>query len=638
MSKRVFAILFLILANFIQNCFTEILFKHCGGKADLGGTEKVGSIPFSCIRDHHFEGEEHAWDFRGSHIENTEFSSCTIRDTTKVRQRYDRADWDHVTFRDSHFLAGPSTSSPQKPSPIEFKNTRFQNVLFINCSFGEGVDLIFESFAINRLTFRHCRFAGQLFARNGEITELKFDMCTFGGRLVRSPKITRHRGDVLFSHVKLNKLTVTDSHGNANAIFISHSEVSDLLIRRSILGLVQCNENDVGDADDVVEDEPSSTCNARDHRLGRCDVNRPVSLEYTIIQNSSFTVGLHFSRAHIQNFFVKDTKIHGTFDLSYSSIKRLTLENVTPLENSTKSVLSLEGADVIDGQHIIAVNLSKVIFTDAVIANKLQLLGTNWTDSRVEVSHSVFGINRIGSKCCSEFCISRGCKCNVTEVDNDKGCPAIPAEVAFRSSDGMCFPATSRMLLANGETVRMDELQIGALAGAPSPMQKSNLGRVFFFGHRAPHVLGLFVQVKSAYCDAKAKNSTLRLSAGHFLILADGTFRAARDLRRGDMLQTANNTAVVTDVTYVNDVGLYAPVTTSGSIIVDDILVSCFTDAINERSAMALLAPPRWFFIFGGQLGTTMIKRATWLHEHSVAHWGARLERFGKFLQSVFVG
>lgn len=637
MNKRVNPVLLLLLITLFifHSSFAEILFKHCGGKADLGGTEKFGSIPYSCIRDHRFEREEHAWDFRGSHIENTEFTSCTFRDTAERTQSYDKANWDRVTFRNCHFLAGPSTSSPQAPSPIKFKNTRLQNVLFVNCSFGEGVDFFFENFAINRVTFRHSRFAGRLITQNGEITELTFDTCTFGGRLVRSSKTVRHRGDILFSHVKLNKVTITDSHGNANAIFISHAEVSDLLIRRSILGLIHCNKNEVNEAKEVVEYESSPTCNARDHRQGRCDIIRPVSLTYTIIQNSSFTVGFNCSRAYIQNLFVENTKIQEAFDLSYSHVERLSLGHVNPLKNGTESLLTLEGADIVDGQRIVRVNLSRVVFTDAVIADYLQLIGTEWTDSRVNVSHTVFGVNQIGLQCCSEFCLPRDCRCNTTEIDDDPTCPSIPAEVAFRSNDGMCFPATSRVLLANGETIPMDELRIGVLAGAPNLTGLSNLGRVFFFGHHAPHVVASFIQVNLAHGGLKRKNGTLRLSAGHFLILANGTFRAARDLKRGDELRTVNNTAVVTSIEYVRDVGLYSPVTTTGTMVVDDVFVSCFTEAINERSAMALLAPTRWIFVFGGRTGKYLMNRANWLHERSAAHWGTRLEQLGTMVQHL---
>lgn len=120
--------------------------------------------------------------------------------------------------------------------------------------------------------------------------------------------------------------------------------------------------------------------------------------------------------------------------------------------------------------------------------------------------------------------------------------------------------------------------------------------KVYAFSHSDAKITASFVRL------ALASGGALTVSHGHWLYFADGQAVRACDVRVGDMLRSVNgavesvggNATMVVDVTQVNAKGLYNPHTTSGDIVVDGVVASCFTDAVDRQTAEALLAPVKW--------------------------------------------
>lgn len=107
------------------------------------------------------------------------------------------------------------------------------------------------------------------------------------------------------------------------------------------------------------------------------------------------------------------------------------------------------------------------------------------------------------------------------------------------------------------------------------------------------------------------------MSPGHFLPIWKKGVIAARHVAVGDYVYTPDGLAIVVSISLAVDYGLYAPVTMSGVMVVDGVVVSCFTEIVKEPAAMALLAPLRWLFRSGGRLGSFVVGNANFLHGRS---------------------
>lgn len=149
-----------------------------------------------------------------------------------------------------------------------------------------------------------------------------------------------------------------------------------------------------------------------------------------------------------------------------------------------------------------------------------------------------------------------------------------------------CFPGDATTLaMSNGapKTVRIESLMVDDVVA-------DGIGgwtRVLAHTHTQSQITSRMVSIS-------AGNHTLKLSGGHLVVTPKkGTIRAA-DIRIGDILYAAGkrrHQLVVDGVSMVNGVGLYAPVTSTGTMAVNGMLVTTY--AIEMTMAHALLAPLR---------------------------------------------
>ena len=156
-------------------------------------------------------------------------------------------------------------------------------------------------------------------------------------------------------------------------------------------------------------------------------------------------------------------------------------------------------------------------------------------------------------------------------------------------------------------------------------LTKNQLGRPFFdevimLMHQSRHeVVDNYVQIVTH--DGKK----LALSRLHLIILNDGRVKFAKDLLKEDVLSTYDpfnskmrNSSVLL-IKYVTKMGMYAPLTRSGAIIVDDVYVSCYTLFPSHRVSHAVFWVWRQLYDlikkFDGSVGYT---------DESI-HWYPRL-------------
>ncbi|KAI1732504.1 hint module domain-containing protein [Ditylenchus destructor] len=167
-----------------------------------------------------------------------------------------------------------------------------------------------------------------------------------------------------------------------------------------------------------------------------------------------------------------------------------------------------------------------------------------------------------------------------------------PIDCADTTSPAACFSADARLRLIDGNTKRMDELELNdwVLAANKSQMVYSN---VISWFHRIHDEKALFLHI------LLENGKTLKLTSKHFIyrnkcngwqpvpfetITKDRPIYA-EDLRVGDCLyhlaikgkELVFVERRIVNVSAVEEIGIYAPLTGEGNIVVNDILASCYT-------------------------------------------------------------
>lgn len=159
-----------------------------------------------------------------------------------------------------------------------------------------------------------------------------------------------------------------------------------------------------------------------------------------------------------------------------------------------------------------------------------------------------------------------------------------PTPVPSPSPEAVCFSARMPVALASGVSVPMSELRIGHKL-------PDNHGSIVSFSHADPLISTTLLAIRVLL----PHNSTvdLEISHGHFVVTDDDVPIPARMIRPGHIVQARGGLAIVTAVRSVRAKGLFAPITISGRIFVNDVLCSCYTDLFLEHEAHALLTPVR---------------------------------------------
>lgn len=163
------------------------------------------------------------------------------------------------------------------------------------------------------------------------------------------------------------------------------------------------------------------------------------------------------------------------------------------------------------------------------------------------------------------------------------------------SGERTCFPAHATVELRDGSMVRMDKLNIGDMVRT----DVHEFSPVIMFTHRDANARTRLVHLLLA--DGKS----IALSNGHYLPV-NGKLTAARDVLIGDYLQVDASVVGVVHVSELVASGLYNPQTAAGSIVVNGITCSTYTETIRASTAHAMLAPVRALFFMGGVTESTV--------------------------------
>ncbi|KAF4692173.1 hypothetical protein FOZ60_013913 [Perkinsus olseni] len=191
----------------------------------------------------------------------------------------------------------------------------------------------------------------------------------------------------------------------------------------------------------------------------------------------------------------------------------------------------------------------------------------------------------------------RECARQFPPADQHKCATAIEREMGTLP---MCFPSTARVrVMAKGE-ISMAELELGDLVLAGEANGVASFQKLVTWLHYSPEEVGTFLQFQ-----LRASKRTFVASAEHLIYDPEASDFVRADQARSVCLLnplegTCTGVSSIAESSPVHCKGVYCPLTTSGTIIVDDVLCSCFASpecipfTISHRAALIVTSPIRF--------------------------------------------
>lgn len=162
---------------------------------------------------------------------------------------------------------------------------------------------------------------------------------------------------------------------------------------------------------------------------------------------------------------------------------------------------------------------------------------------------------------CSTACQYATVNCEYQTIDeckNDNGC------------GNNCLPGHATLMTPTG-AVPVKNLKRGSLVLDSSGQFKP----IIFVSHHDDSVVAKFVEIVAR--DANGKFYKLTQTEHHYA-LVDNQRIYAKDVRIGDTMQVVSGHAVVVQKQIKTYKGIYAPYTLSGTLYVDGVLTSCYSN------------------------------------------------------------
>lgn len=165
----------------------------------------------------------------------------------------------------------------------------------------------------------------------------------------------------------------------------------------------------------------------------------------------------------------------------------------------------------------------------------------------------------------------------------------VPESSSPEGEDASCFPADATVELEDGSVVTMADLSIGDYV----KVGLNKFSKVFMFTHRTAEAHSRFVSIETA------SGLSLEVTDGHYLYI-EGNLRAASDVRVGSTVILGNGAIdTVVNVHMKMGTGLYNPQTENGDIVVNGVVSSTYTTAVDPEIAHAILSPFRFLSNLG---------------------------------------
>ncbi|KAL8183040.1 UNVERIFIED_CONTAM: hypothetical protein K2H54_013272 [Gekko kuhli] len=176
---------------------------------------------------------------------------------------------------------------------------------------------------------------------------------------------------------------------------------------------------------------------------------------------------------------------------------------------------------------------------------------------------------------------------------------SVKSEHSAAAKTGGCFPARALATLENGTTVPLSALRPGQRIQAVDEEGRLIYSEFLTFLDKAPLMPTAFRIVET-----RDPPRRLALTAAHLLFAGDNATAPTRavfasQVRPGQYVLAVEGTALwparVTAVSEQVDIGAYAPLTSHGTVVVDDVAASCFAMVQEQRLAQLAFWPLRLY-------------------------------------------
>ncbi|CAF1252130.1 unnamed protein product [Adineta steineri] len=176
-----------------------------------------------------------------------------------------------------------------------------------------------------------------------------------------------------------------------------------------------------------------------------------------------------------------------------------------------------------------------------------------------------------------------------------------------------CFAADSFVTLSNGKLKQINELQSDDIVFAYNDQTKTIVTTpIITMLDNRPNQFAMFKHLTTV------SGQELSLTSSHLLLTDIHGYIMAKNIRVGMNVFVMNNNGLLSNETISNVIdivkqGYIAPLTQEGTLIVNNIVASCYATINNHYLAHAALAPMRWWYNFFG--------KETISNENNGIHW-----------------
>ncbi|XP_068737204.1 tiggy-winkle hedgehog protein-like [Montipora capricornis] len=158
----------------------------------------------------------------------------------------------------------------------------------------------------------------------------------------------------------------------------------------------------------------------------------------------------------------------------------------------------------------------------------------------------------------------------------------------------LCFPGISRVTLESGDSITLEQLRVGDRVRTLGTNGETTYGEVITFLHRE-------TEKQAEFCKLEISGgNTILLSPQHLIFRKRNSSSVisaifASEIEPGDLVSNGSSSfyEAVTRVTMVMEKGVYAPLTSQGTMLVDGVLVSCYASWPSHDTAHLVMAPLR---------------------------------------------
>lgn len=168
-----------------------------------------------------------------------------------------------------------------------------------------------------------------------------------------------------------------------------------------------------------------------------------------------------------------------------------------------------------------------------------------------------------------------------------------------------CFPADATVDVLDVGKVKLSALKVGDHVRVIDDQNQMTYSPIIAFLHRD-------LDEESSYKRIRTKNAAIELSDRHLINHRYNGFVWAEDLVKGDEIlvlspkqSNKTNWEKILEITEVEKQGLMAPLTEHGTMIVNNVHVSCYALVRSHALGHLALTPYRWYVRIFGPLSDT---------------------------------